>query len=148
MALGKYILFSLSVLVLNTCNTKQETSTGTPQDENLTNDANHSENLKFKGVLAEELFLTPPCDSANYSAVTFKFSVVQILDGNYANKEVLMIQPCPELKGEDFFSENTEYVIEAGMENKSNLNFQIFNYYKNSPLPKYWVISVVKINNE
>lgn len=146
----KLFITILCVTILyscKSCKTKKEVSNHTIQNQDTTTQISESANIKFKGMLAEELFLTEPCGSIN-NAITFKFTINQIIEGHYENKEIFIIQPCPELKGKDFFTENIEYIIEASLENKSNLNFQIYNYYKNSKLPQYWALSIVKVINK
>ncbi|MBL4654342.1 MAG: hypothetical protein JKY33_00785 [Bacteroidia bacterium] len=134
----KLQLISLVLFVaLFSCKTQKQIKSETDEIQSTTTE------VKLIGILEDELYFPPPCEDV-YHAIVYKYKVKEIVEGNYKNEYILIKQPCPELKGEDFFVSNQEYVIEANTNKKDHIKWQTYNYYMSSELPKYWAISIVK----
>ncbi|PCH66877.1 MAG: hypothetical protein COC01_07030 [Bacteroidetes bacterium] len=131
-------LFGLFVCVaLFACKTQKPIKSETEKIQSTTTE------VKLIGILEEELYFPPPCEDV-YHAIVYKYKVKQVIEGNYKNDYILIKQPCPELKGEDFFVSKREYLIDANTNKRDNIKWQTYNYYMSSELPKYWAISITK----
>lgn len=100
---------------------------------------------KFTGKLVEEVEMTPHCGNQAF-AIVHKFEVLKTDYPNYNQKYVLLIQPCPEFHGNNFFKNNEIYKIDVATNNGVTFNFAIFNEYDKVDLPIFWVREIEKIN--
>jgi hypothetical protein len=100
---------------------------------------------EFTGRLVEPTYIGSSCASFNY-AVIQKF---EVLETNYPDnkyKFVLIIQPCPEQAGSDFFRANSVYkmITTKTIEQKG---FLIQNMYSGEHLPKFWSRDTKRVDN-
>ena len=102
-----------------------------------------SVDVVFKGVLQQEIFFPPPC-KLDYYAIVFKYKISEILKGSYDREYLLIIEQCPETKGDPFFKKDSTYQITANLNNYDSHEWQVFNYYQTSDIPIYWSISTEK----
>jgi hypothetical protein len=63
---------------------------------------------KFTGRLVEAIDLQPKCGDISF-AVIQKFQVLHTTFPGYKKKFVLIIQPCPEEGGKDYFQADSVY---------------------------------------
>lgn len=137
-----YIVIPL-LMLLNSCEFFQsdtKTETFDPSSIIFSDDkyqGNNIDDFQFVGSLEEELYLPPPCAHEN-NAVVQKFKIKKLIQGNYKEKFILIIEVCPELKGENFFKSDKEYIITANVNKKNPLKWKVYNYYHASGIPIFW----------
>jgi hypothetical protein len=99
--------------------------------------ASDSAKYMFKCKLTERVPLPAGCGVIAWALVQ-KFEVLQTDCPGYSNKYVLIIQPCPEFLGKDFFKKNDVYKIIAATTSGAPLGYTIVNRYKKEQLPIFW----------
>ena len=98
---------------------------------------------KLTGKLVETVPLTPHCGYFAF-AIVQKFEVISTTYPNYNQKFILLIQPCPEFLGEDFFNTGTIYDINIAT-NSEDIHYNYTNNYVGENLPIFWIRKITKI---
>ena len=75
-----------------------------------------------------------------------KFEVLSTDFPNYDKKFVLIIQPCPEFLGDNFFKDNKVYEVDVATNSGVTFGYVINNDYKNENLPTFWSRKIVKVD--
>lgn len=99
----------------------------------------------LKVRLAKALTLTPDCGYMAFALVQ-KFEIISTDIPNYDNKFILLIQPCPEFLGKDFFKTNNLYNVEAAKTSGKKIGFTYTNNYDKEKLPIFWSRKIIKTN--
>lgn len=99
---------------------------------------------KFTGKLVEEVEMTPDCGREAF-AIVHKYEVLKTDYPNYNHKYVLLIQPCPDFYGNNFFKKNEIYKINVATNSGVTFYHAIFNDYEKVDLPIFWVREIEKL---
>ena len=100
------------------------------------------QNIVFIGRLLEPPMTAPRC-GAIMVAVAFKFAVQKVEKGSLKGKVAVVLVPCPEFKGEKFFTTNSDYRIEASTDLQEAGSYSIHNKYSKSKL--LWCVEITKV---
>jgi hypothetical protein len=98
----------------------------------------------FTGKLVEEVEMTPPCGREAF-AIVHKYEVLNTDYPNYNQKYVLLIQPCPQFEGNNFFKKKKIYKIDVATNSGVTFNHVIFNEYDKVDLPIFWVREIKRL---
>lgn len=90
-----------------------------------------------KGQLIEALPLTPDCGIIAW-ALALKFEILQSEIPGLKSDALVIIQPCPEFLGKDFFKKNKTYLVSVGRNNNASFGYTIVNKYEKEKLPAFW----------
>jgi len=131
------------LLFLNCFNSNRENES---KKELSKTEVKMDELIRFIGCLLE---VPPPTERCgdNAIAVVFKFKVVQMLNGEINSEYILLIIPCPELKGENFFVKDQKYRIEATRDSPEAKNYAVVNEYPNENFPMLLATQIEKEDN-
>ena len=98
--------------------------------------------IVFEGKLLEMPSEAPKCGDLKV-AVAYKFRVEKVVSGKIKRKSLVILIPCPDLKGDTFFEVNSVYLIEASENLTEAGSYTIYNDYLNSTL--FWNINIRKL---
>jgi hypothetical protein len=101
---------------------------------------------EFTGRLVGAIALQPKCGNL-YFAVIQKFEVLETNYPMYKEKFVLIIQPCPEQGGKNFFRTNSIYKMDV-TKNPPHYGFVIQNLYSKDNLPKFWCRETARLKQK
>ncbi len=91
----------------------------------------------FKARLTKAVQLTPFCGTIAW-AIAQKFEVISTDFPGYKNKYVVVIQPCPEFLGKNFFKSNTVYNITVADSSGAKFGYSYTNIYQKENIPTFW----------
>ncbi|TAL46707.1 MAG: hypothetical protein EPN92_05660 [Chitinophagaceae bacterium] len=93
----------------------------------------------FKAKLIKVEPLPPHCGIFAF-ALAQKF---EIIESNFSPVKprfiVLLIQPCPEFLGKNFFLKNRVYYLQVSQVNNAPFSYIIMNSYKTEKLLSFWI---------
>lgn len=98
-----------------------------------------SENIIFVGRLLDLPSDAPRCGSEKV-AVGYQFRVQKLVRGRLKNKKVVVLIPCPDFKGDDFFAVNSDYRIEVSTDLQEAGSYTIYNDYAERPV--FWAVDI------
>ncbi len=98
--------------------------------------------IVFDGQLLETPSDAPRCGDVKV-AVAYKFGVEKLVRGKKGGKILVVLIPCPDLKGPSFFTAGASYRIAATDDLGEARAYTIYNDYARSPL--LWAISIEKL---
>lgn len=104
-----------------------------------------SSKYTFKCKLIECVPFPPGCGVIAWALVQ-KYEVLETNYPGYTNKYVLIIQPCPEFIGKEFFKKNHSYKILAATNSGVAFDYLVQNRYKMEKLPMFWCKKIEPIN--
>jgi len=99
----------------------------------------------FKVRLTKALPRTPDCGYMAFALVQ-KFEVISTDFPNYNDRFILLIQPCPEFLGKNFFKTDNIYNVDAGKTSGETIGFTFTNTYDKEKLPILWSRKIIKTN--
>jgi hypothetical protein len=91
----------------------------------------------FNVKLENKPVLSPDCGIIAW-ATAIKYKVLNTDYPNFKGDYILILEPCPELKGKFFFSKGMFYKIKASKNSSANFGYSIINNYKKEKLPILW----------
>ena len=97
--------------------------------------------IVFEGRLMEMPSEAPRCGDTKV-AVAHRFQVQRVVKGTAGETEAIVLVPCPDLMGDQFFRAKSEYVIEATNDLAAAASYTVYNDYKNRPLR--WGVRITK----
>lgn len=101
----------------------------------------NSENIILEGRLLEMPSEAPRCGDIKV-AVAYKFGVQKIVKGRIKEKSVVVLIPCPDLKGDKFFVIKSDYLMEVSSDLQEAGSYTIYNDYVKSIL--FWNVNITK----
>lgn len=99
----------------------------------------------FKVKLTNAIPLPPGCGIIAYGHLQ-KFEVLSTDFPSYDKKFVLIIEPCPEFLGDNFFQDDKIYEVDAATNSGVIFGYSHFNNYEKEGLPIFWSRKIVKAN--
>jgi|GEM_PF-2603782 len=99
----------------------------------------------FKVKLTNAIPLPPGCGIMAFGHLQ-KFEVLSTDFPNYDKKFVLIIEPCPEFLGDNFFQDNKIYKVDVATNSGVTFGYSYFNNYENENLPIFWSRKIIKTN--
>ena len=75
-----------------------------------------------------------------------KFEVLSTDFPNYGKIFVLIIEPCPEFLGDNFFQDDKIYEVDVATNSGTTFGYSYFNNYEKENLPIFWRRKIVKTN--
>ena len=97
--------------------------------------------IVFEGRLMEMPSDAPRCGDTKV-AVAHRFQVQRVVKGTLSDAEAIVLVPCPDLMGDQFFRAKSEYVVEATNDLAPAASYTVYNDYKNRPLR--WGVRITK----
>ena len=101
---------------------------------NISNDAT---TYSVKAKLVKAINLPPGCGILAW-AVAQKFEIIKSSIPEINSGFVVVIEPCPEIPGKNFFKKNKIYSISVGRNNNAPFNYVFQNNYEKEKLPTFW----------
>ena len=98
----------------------------------------------FTGKLTKSEQLPPGCGILAFALVQ-KFEVVSTNYPNYQEKNVLLIQPCPDFLPRGFFKQGASYEISVATNSGVTFDYSMFDSYKTDNSPRFWIREIKKI---
>lgn len=98
-----------------------------------------SESIIFVGRLLELPSEAPRCGDLKV-AVGYEFRVRKLVKGRMKDKAVVVLIPCPDFKGENFFVAGADYLIEASTDLQEAGSYTIQNDYTGRPA--FWALDI------
>ena len=99
----------------------------------------------FKVKLTNALPLPPDCGIMAFGHLQ-RFEVLSTDFPNYDKKFVLIIQPCPEFLGDNFFQDDKVYEVDVATNSGVTFGYSYFNNFEKENLPIFWSRKIVKTN--
>jgi hypothetical protein len=99
----------------------------------------------FKVKLRSALPLPPGCGTMAFGHLQ-KFEVLSTDFLNYDKKFVLIIEPCPEFLGDNFFQDDKIYEVDVATNSGVTFGYSYLNNYEKENLPIFWSRKIVKTN--
>jgi hypothetical protein len=85
--------------------------------------------LVLEGILQEKPTDAPRCGDMAI-AVAYRFKVDRVLRGKYRYRSIVVLIPCPDLKGEHFFEAGRKYYLETSINpGMASTTYTIYNDY-------------------
>jgi len=101
---------------------------------------------KLTGKLVEALPLTPHCGIFAF-AIVQKFEIISTTYPDSNQKFILLIQPCPEFLGKNFFNTGEIYDMDIAT-NSGNIDYIYTNDYEEEKLSILWIREIKKTKKE
>ncbi|WP_129572136.1 hypothetical protein [Caballeronia glathei] len=95
--------------------------------------------IRFTGSLTAMPSEAPKCGDMKI-AVAYRFRVEQWITGKADTEMLAVLIPCPDLKGDGFFSAGAHYRIEATNDLTQSRSYTIYNDYPDSAL--FWNLEI------
>lgn len=99
----------------------------------------------FKVKLTSAIPLPPGCGIMAFGHLQ-KFEVLSTDFPNYDKTFVLIIEPCPEFLGDNFFQDDKIYEVDVATNSGVTFDYGYFNNYEKENLPIFWSRKIVKAN--
>ena len=104
-----------------------------------------NENIIFEGRLLEMPSQAPRCGDLKV-AVAYKFGVEKLVTGKTKEKTLVVLIPCPDLKGDNFFETDSRYQVEASADLQEARSYTIYNDYADRAL--LWTVDITKLGKK
>ena len=101
--------------------------------------------IVFEGKLVEMPPEAPRCGDTKV-AVAHKFRVERVITGKLKAKTVVVLIPCPDLKGDGFFEVESRYHIEATSDLKEAGSHTTYNEYVDRQV--LWAVNITKLKQK
>jgi hypothetical protein len=99
----------------------------------------------FKVKLTYAIPLPPGCGTIAFGHLQ-KFEVLSTNFPNYEKTFVLIIEPCPEFLGDNFFQDDKIYEVDVATNSGVTFGYSYFNNYEKENLPIFWSRKIIKAN--
>jgi len=99
----------------------------------------------FKAKLTNALPLPAGCGVFAFGHLQ-KFEVISTDYPSYDKKHVLIIEPCPEFLGDNFFQDDKIYEVDVATNSGVTFGYSYFNNYEKENLPIFWSRKIIKAN--
>lgn len=100
-----------------------------------------NEDILFLGKLVEQPSEAPRCGDIKV-AVAYKFRIEKLIRGQSNEEFLVVLIPCPDLKGDSFFTINSDYHIEATNDLEHARSYTIYSDYGKTAL--LWALDIKK----
>jgi len=111
--------------------------------ESIKNIHMKNENIVFEGRLLEIPSEAPRCGDEKV-AVGYKFKVEKLIRGEGVKNNVIVLVPCPDLKGNAFIQVKAIYRIEVTANLEDSTGYTIYNDYSKEK-KIWWSVNIEKI---
>ena len=101
-------------------------------------------NLIVEATLLEVPSEAPRCGDVKV-AVAYRFRVRRVMKGKPTRGSLVVLVPCPDLKGDGFFTVGGPYRIEATADLGEARSYTIYNDYARNTL--WWCVSITLIGS-
>lgn len=99
---------------------------------------------KFIAKLINAVPINNSCGTIAW-AIVQKFEVISTTFPEFSAKSVLIIQPCPEFFGENFFQTGGIYDIDVATNSGVTFSYVVLNNYKKEELSIFWTREISRV---
>jgi hypothetical protein len=104
-----------------------------------------NENIIFVGRLLEMPSEAPRCGDLKVAAA-YRFGVEKLVKGKTKEKTLVVLIPCPDLKGDNFFETGSRYQVEASDDLQEAGSYTIYNDYADRAF--LWTVDITKLEEK
>lgn len=77
-------------------------------------------------------------------ALAQKFEIIESNIPEISKGIILIIEPCPEFQGKNFFTQNTTYNIIIEKDNDAPFSYVVINNFEKNKIPTFWSRDIKK----